>query len=319
MTDLEISRDDNDRIKGLIYGCALGDAFGLQYEGISKEHISEREGIHINITFRTDGTWHGVDFTDWTDDTDQLILLMEVLTENKNVYDPCIFAKKIHYWRWHGFPELGDECGMGVGQLTAKVISDENFLTNPIKTSAAIHKALGSDRAPNGAIMRAGIMAFAKNWATASILQAKTTHANMKCIKSSLILAYICKNLASDTMPDDSKIRDILDDYPYFDVSLSDLKLDDESRGYTYKTLACGLWVLDKIRNLGKSVDFVDIIQQITFEGGDTDTNCAVAGQILGAYLGYERLPSEWIALLKNKEWLDKKIKLYLEVFRRHT
>lgn len=49
-----------DKLKGLIYGCALGDAFGVQYEGCDKQYISERHQSHIGITFKTEGSWHGV-------------------------------------------------------------------------------------------------------------------------------------------------------------------------------------------------------------------------------------------------------------------
>jgi len=41
--------------------------------------------------------------------------------------------------------------------------------------------------------------------------------------------------------------------------------------------------------------------------GGDADTNCAVAGSLLGAYLGVEALPSHWIDGLAHREWLEQK------------
>lgn len=291
----------SDKLKGLIYGCALGDAFGVQYEGCDKQYISERHQSHSDITFKTEGAWHGVSLSDWTDDTDQLILILEVLTENGNVFDPKLFAKKLHNWRWHGFKELGDLCGMGVGQLTAKIISDPEFLTDPINTSLKVYKELGSNRAPNGALMRAGISAFATDWDKTAILQAKTTHADARCVISSLVLTYICRMFIVGKTPSKKVIKSLLTDYPFWGLSLPELKLDAEDRGYTYKTLACGLYVLDLILKKEK-IDFIDIMQQITFEGGDTDTNCAVAGQILGSYLGYNKLPVDWLNKLKHKD-----------------
>lgn len=42
--------------------------------------------------------------------------------------------------------------------------------------------------------------------------------------------------------------------------------------------------------------------------GGDADTNCAVAGSLLGAYLGVEALPAQWIDGLARRQWLERKV-----------
>ena len=42
--------------------------------------------------------------------------------------------------------------------------------------------------------------------------------------------------------------------------------------------------------------------------GGDADTNCAVAGSLLGAYLGIEALPTQWIDGLAHRQWLERKV-----------
>lgn len=41
--------------------------------------------------------------------------------------------------------------------------------------------------------------------------------------------------------------------------------------------------------------------------GGDGDTNCAVAGSLLGALIGYSNLPSGWLQDLKHHDWLLSK------------
>mgnify|MGYP001573842770 CR=1 FL=1 len=77
------------------------------------------------------------------------------------------------------------------------------------------------------------------------------------------------------------------------------------------KTLGCGIHALQCISSAIHSetpVDFKKIILDIINKGGDTDTNAAVAGQVLGAHLGYSKLPKDWLRKLKHKEWLDKKI-----------
>ena len=40
-------------------------------------------------------------------------------------------------------------------------------------------------------------------------------------------------------------------------------------------------------------------------QGGDADTNGAVAGALLGCKLGSSALPPTWLKGLKHKGWLD--------------
>lgn len=42
--------------------------------------------------------------------------------------------------------------------------------------------------------------------------------------------------------------------------------------------------------------------------GGDTDTNGAVAGALMGARMGYAALPETWVTGLLNKELLEERI-----------
>jgi ADP-ribosylglycohydrolase len=54
--------------------------------------------------------------------------------------------------------------------------------------------------------------------------------------------------------------------------------------------------------------DFKKAILEIVNQGGDADTNAAVAGGILGAKLGYSALPKNWVDGLLNKQKLNRLI-----------
>jgi ADP-ribosyl-[dinitrogen reductase] hydrolase len=45
---------------------------------------------------------------------------------------------------------------------------------------------------------------------------------------------------------------------------------------------------------------FYDSMINIIKRGGDTDTNCAIAGGLLGAFYGYKNIDQEWISSIKN-------------------
>ena len=50
---------------------------------------------------------------------------------------------------------------------------------------------------------------------------------------------------------------------------------------------------------VARSVDFEDELIQVVRLGGDTDTNAAVAGALLGAAVGASGLPSGWLERLQ--------------------
>ncbi|CAG8553816.1 1943_t:CDS:2 [Dentiscutata heterogama] len=96
-----------------------------------------------------------------------------------------------------------------------------------------------------------------------------------------------------------------------FPDTLADLKLDESSGiGYVYKCLGAGLYCFT--RNLNKQSSegdaFKKIITELILEAGDADTNGAVAGALLGARIGYNKLPKEWVEGLKFIDWLEKRI-----------
>ncbi|KAJ1553977.1 hypothetical protein HK096_005529 [Nowakowskiella sp. JEL0078] len=100
--------------------------------------------------------------------------------------------------------------------------------------------------------------------------------------------------------------------------------------GYTYRAMGSGLWCLinaikriikiSRIDQIGDELvvfDQVDkeipklvvksLIVELTMEGGDADTNGAVAGALLGVLVGYDGLPEEWVNGLHRRDWLLKR------------
>ena len=56
--------------------------------------------------------------------------------------------------------------------------------------------------------------------------------------------------------------------------------------------------------------DFKMAIQAVSMEAGDADSNAAVAGALLGARLGYQNLPQDWLKELPAAQvsWFSQKI-----------
>jgi ADP-ribosylglycohydrolase len=80
--------------------------------------------------------------------------------------------------------------------------------------------------------------------------------------------------------------------------SLEGLNLDRTAIGFTLKAMQAGLWSLEY------SADFESSLIAVVQAGGDTDTNGAVAGAILGALHGAGSIPDRWVARVAKAEHL---------------
>jgi hypothetical protein len=132
LESLFTNQNDNaliDRLLGCAYGQALGDAYGLSTEFETRKKVARNyPNASTLIPFPNYiSTDHSKRWNrgDWTDDTDQWILVLETLTEGNG--DEKIFAKKLKRWIEFGFRELGDMGGMGLGANVQKVIDSTCF------------------------------------------------------------------------------------------------------------------------------------------------------------------------------------------------
>lgn len=112
-----------DRLLGCVYGQALGDAYGLSTEFLTRTEIENTYPDSTELIPFPDyiQTPHARRWKrgDWTDDTDQWILVMETLIERNG--DAITFARKLSRWVRQGFPELNDFGGLGLGINVAQV------------------------------------------------------------------------------------------------------------------------------------------------------------------------------------------------------
>ena len=58
--------------------------------------------------------------------------------------------------------------------------------------------------------------------------------------------------------------------------------------GYTLKAMQVALWCARR------AADFEEALVAVVNAGGDTDTNGAVAGAVLGARFGLDAIPRRW-------------------------
>ena len=94
-----------------------------------------------------------------------------------------------------------------------------------------------------------------------------------------------------------------------------ELELDDSLKmGYVYKCLGAAVLCLrlamrriPTVTSPRGSDCFEELMTELVMYGGDGDTNGCVAGALLGAWVGYSRLPTRWRNGIKDGEWLLQK------------
>lgn len=318
-----VYRFDLDRARGAIFGCALGDALGLPAEGRDKEILAERYPGGLALPHAQ--PCRDFPLNDWTDDTDLTVLVMRAMARGGDAaptHSPArIFARDLVSWRAGGFPELGDTMGNGCGNTIWRAQRMPGFTEDPFAAAAKVE----GPRAGNGALMRTAPCAFVPSPAAAARYFALTTHCDPLAVASCVAQTHLIRKLA--LTPTDAPI-----DVGWIDKataaclvpyqgsrtatefvrwcgprSLAEIDANSrDGRGYTMRSFACSLWAFRRLAAAPRRDEalFRETLTELVMEGGDADTNGAIAGALVGAALGYEALPGDWLAALPHHDWL---------------
>lgn len=120
-----------DKLKGTIYGQAIGDALGLGTEGMTDEDVAWKypNGItHYSDIFqdRHRRRWK---IGDWTDDTDMMLCIANAVVKDKGVNLTSIA---------HNFKDWAMGEPMGIGETTYKVLILADYVEMPFEASRMI-------------------------------------------------------------------------------------------------------------------------------------------------------------------------------------
>ncbi|KAF9100367.1 hypothetical protein BGX29_006657 [Mortierella sp. GBA35] len=106
-----------------------------------------------------------------------------------------------------------------------------------------------------------------------------------------------------------------------FPQSIGQLQLGaGEAIGYTFKCIGISYYGATRRQDPSPTAPeygggaglFRGLMEQVTLEGGDADTNCAVMGSLLGARFGLQDgIPENWWKNLQHLDWLSETIDAY--------
>lgn len=273
-----------DRAQGCLLGQLSGDALGSLVEFMTPEVIKKAypDGVR---TMTNGGTWDTIAGQP-TDDSEMALMLAKSLLE-QGTYHPDAALDAYRFW-------IGSQpfdCGATI--------------------SAGLHGMPNTDSQANGAMMRIsplGIfgathdLAQVAEWARED---AMLTHPNPVCVQANVLFTMaISHAIQWGTEPEilygeigkwavdmgvESSLANVIessatnppDDYVY-------------QQGWVLIAFGNALWQLLHAENLEEGV--VDTVMR----GGDTDTNAAICGALLGAVYGRDAVPDHWVQTLLN-------------------
>jgi ADP-ribosyl-[dinitrogen reductase] hydrolase len=298
------------QIIGSLLGTALGDAIGLPYEGLSR-----RRGARMLGKPDRHRLLFGRGMI--SDDTEHACMTAQALLASGGEVDlfRTQLARRLRYWLL-AMPA-------GVGFATARSVLRLWIGFDP--------RGSGVFSAGNGAAMRAPIIgaAFDDLDKVCELVRASTriTHGDKKAefgaLAAALATHMACRQefvAAADFL---ANIKMLLDDDGEEFLALigsvvnsvnqkqntqafaASIGLENGVSGYTYHTIPVAIhaWLTNQH-------DFRAAIISIVECGGDTDSTAAIVGGIIGAAVGKEGLPADWLRGLfdwpRSISWMEQ-------------
>lgn len=113
---------------------------------------------------------------------------------------PEQFAFRLKEWTGIGFPDLDNKACCGVGFTVGSVISHPEFVTDPHKAAFDVWESKGYDLAANGAVMRTSVLGIPLFFNESQVVLnaingAKVTHADPRCIFSSVVVSVLISRM----------------------------------------------------------------------------------------------------------------------------
>lgn len=284
--------------KGLVYGALLADAFALGSHWIyDTDQIAKSFAPLTDLTSPAAPYHIGKSKGDFTHYGDQTLFLLEYIADKKKL-DINDFKSA-----WLSFVSTHKMYIDHATKASIELLSDSDNI-------------LGSTSNELGGFVRSSSL-FALDYVTLDdvLAQTKLTHTDLSLEAIAVFTYKLLKQILSGKTP--SEALDIIYEKAptlikqQVDLALSLLKEDTVS---TIKSIGqscsseygfpAAIYLIFKYED-----DFEQALIQNTYAGGDSAARGMYVGMVLGAYAGYDKLPSQWIDGISAKERIDAALK----------
>gem|GEM_PF-497875 len=304
-----VKEEASTAIQGCLWGCAIGDAIGLPYEGLSPKKIRRlvRGSLRQRFVFGRGMI---------SDDTEHSLMVASALIEAK--FEPAEFSRRfgrsLRAWMLAIPAGVGGATARAICRLLVGMSAERSGVfsagNGPVMRSAIIGCMLSEE-----AVLRREIVARST----------RITHTDPKAFYSALAIAEIAARLASrqwTVRPELHALKDVLfavsDDPEWRTLMTDTLKVCSGEHsfqdmvsamnctgisGYAYHTTPAVIaaWYL----HWG---DFRGTIRRLVLAGGDTDSTAAIAGALAGITVGPD-VPDDWRGRIFLWPWRDSDVR----------
>lgn len=292
------------RLKGCMFGLAIGDAMGAPVE-------FKKRGTFKPISEYRSGGKFRLNIGEWTDDTAMALCLAQSLIDCQR-FNPYDQMEKYLEWMECGYMSCTGKA-IGLGTITMRTLI--RYKRNRQPYTDICHEKFSG----NGSLMRlAPICIFYADDIDDAVhfasLSSATTHGSTIAIDACRYFAYLVTHLLQGAEKEEIFSYQFMKNLrSYFKGSPLHESLDSiirgcfknkskkgiVSSGYVVHSLEAALW------SFYHSETFEEAILNAVNLGDDADTVGAITGQIAGAYYSYDTIPDKWVNDLNQFELIE--------------
>ncbi len=274
------------RIKGGLYGVAIGDALGGTTEFMSREAVRSRYNYLTDII--GGGVWE-LEAGEVTDDTMMTLCVAEGILDQPSAPIDAIGRQ---FLQWH------QSDPKDIGNIIRQVF--RNYKGDWYAAAELAHKHLGQS-AGNGSLMRCLPVALSYTKLSEvnniSRLQSKMTHYDERSSEACEMYNRIVFRMINEQAALQDAVRLEVQATAYEETWTTEP--DCEPSGFVVDTFR---WVLYIVMT---SQSFSEVVQKAANFGGDSDTIAAIAGGLAGVHYGYDQIPKSYAERILIKDRLE--------------
>ena len=290
------------RARGALLGLVAGNQLG-----VPTEHLGTPEAIRNAFPGGVVDLAPPPKNSPYDDDAAMALLLGESLLASRD-FDAADVAR-----RWVKWMKVD---GRGIGVTTRRALTLIDRGKEPFEAGRLANQENPGRSAGNGSVMRCIPVALryhdsVERLIRVSTQQAAITHADERCTWGAAAVNLAARELLygniyfieevlhkiGDRAP--RALRDAIHRVPREQESTLPIAVPGEA-GYVVHCVEIAFWFVAHDRTLEEALTY--LVQA----GGDTDTNAAVAGALLGARYGEVALPPRWVDQLVGAQGIAK-------------
>jgi len=289
--------DIRHRFRGAILGLAIGDALGMPVEGLSPDEIRQRFG---RVTDFLPSPYGDLNAGEWTDDTEQMILLAESILE-KTYLNPENFAEKLKSWATLSGIRIGPTTREALQNLAAGIPWSRSGVY--ADTCGAAMRVL-----PIGLVYNFSLELVERYAVISSIVTHRSDAAVGGAVAVAVATACVCSGMGHEKLVEEvvertSDYDELLADKIQYSFDISSLEVDVAA-----EKLGTSMSVWDAVPMaffcFFSSESYEECILKAVNAGGDTDSIAAMAGGMKGTEVGIEDIPEKWVKKVKDSDYL---------------